>query len=263
MFQESFICVWLLALVPGGTTVQERLKVPQGEPPIFCKVMMLGEKIVKLNGPAGASYKSDIGDLEFHDASGKKLSADDFRKRVTVGSVVVVASDEKVVDPVYAAMLKPETVVLRGVTVLVASEDHPGRGWTLDLKAMKFGDGAVDGRVMGAEFKPNKIQLLNTGLSLRTDTDNIHIFLNLKPGQGIEGESFEWKPEPQEGQVNPAVHVHMNSLKPPGIQASAKGYALRLEFGKETGGKIPSKIYLCLPDDKKSWVAGCFTIDIR
>ena len=263
MFQESLIYVWLLALVPGGTTAQERVKVPQGEPPIFCKVMMLGEKIVELSGPAGTSYKSEIGDLEFQDASGKKLSVDDVRKRVKVGSVIVVASDEKVVDPAYVAMLKPDVVVVHGVTVLVASEDHPGRGWTLDLKAMNFGDGPVDGRVMGAEFKPDKIQLLNTGLSLRTDTDMIQIFLNLKPGQGIEGKSFEWKAELKEGEAQPAIHVHINSLKPPGLQVSTKGYAMRLEFGKEKDGKIPGKIYLCLPDDKKSWVAGCFTLDLR
>jgi hypothetical protein len=40
------------------------------------------------------------------------------------------------------------------------------------------------------------------------------------------------------------------------------GYALRLEFGADKDGRIPGKIYLCLPDDRKSWLAGSFTLQI-
>jgi hypothetical protein len=40
------------------------------------------------------------------------------------------------------------------------------------------------------------------------------------------------------------------------------GYALRIEFGAVAGSKLPGKIYLCLPDDPQSYVAGNFTADI-
>jgi hypothetical protein len=41
------------------------------------------------------------------------------------------------------------------------------------------------------------------------------------------------------------------------------GYALRLEFGALANNRIPGKIYLCTPDESKSYVAGTFNADIR
>ena len=36
-------------------------------------------------------------------------------------------------------------------------------------------------------------------------------------------------------------------------------YAMKIEFGKgQEGGLIPAKIYLCLPDEGRSIVAGTF-----
>jgi len=42
-----------------------------------------------------------------------------------------------------------------------------------------------------------------------------------------------------------------------------EGYAMRLEFGKESDGKVPGKIYLCLPDEGKSFVAGTFQLELK
>jgi hypothetical protein len=42
-----------------------------------------------------------------------------------------------------------------------------------------------------------------------------------------------------------------------------KGYALRLVLGQISGNRLPGKIYLCLPDETKSYVAGTFNADIR
>jgi len=36
-----------------------------------------------------------------------------------------------------------------------------------------------------------------------------------------------------------------------------------LEFGNISGNKIPGKIYLCLPDKAKSFVAGTFEAEIK
>jgi len=40
-------------------------------------------------------------------------------------------------------------------------------------------------------------------------------------------------------------------------------YALRLEFGKLSGGKLPGKIYLCVPDKEKSFLAGTFEVQVN
>ena len=37
---------------------------------------------------------------------------------------------------------------------------------------------------------------------------------------------------------------------------------MKLDFGKVVGGRIPGKIYICLPDEAKSYVAGTFQAEI-
>jgi len=142
----------------------------------------------------------------------------------------------------------------------MARPENPGRGWTLDLKQMAFGDGPLAGRMLGSEFKADKVLLQNTGLHVQSGNDHIHIFLRLKPGQGIEGKTFEWGKDEKE-ERRPSIHIHVNSGKPPRAQVAQKGYAMRLEFGTEKDRKLPGKIYLCLPDERKSWIAGSFSFD--
>jgi len=48
-----------------------------------------------------------------------------------------------------------------------------------------------------------------------------------------------------------------------GVEGYSSGYAMRLQFGKVKDGKVPGKIYLCLPDDQKSYVAGSFVAEIK
>jgi len=42
--------------------------------------------------------------------------------------------------------------------------------------------------------------------------------------------------------------------------AYPEGYAMILEFGKASGGKLPGRIYVCLPDEDHSVVAGTFQV---
>jgi hypothetical protein len=41
------------------------------------------------------------------------------------------------------------------------------------------------------------------------------------------------------------------------------GYAMRLEFGALANNRMPGKIYLCTPDETKSYIAGTFNVEIR
>ena len=242
---------------------------PKGQAPGFFRVTQIDEDTIELKGAGSTTYKSTIKDLEFYDAKGKKLTADELRKRVIkVGSVVVAASDENNVDPAYLSVLKEDTVVLVGVTVQLVRTDRPGRGWTMDLKKMKPSDDPVVGKILGAYFKLDKIQLQNTILTLNSGNDSIIIFLDIKVAQGIEGKSFETNGNaPQEKgrlaiRVN-AVHIHVGLTNPPQADAFGQGFAMRLEFGKEKDGSIPGKLYLCLPDKKKSWIAGSFNLKLE
>jgi hypothetical protein len=49
----------------------------------------------------------------------------------------------------------------------------------------------------------------------------------------------------------------------PFTQTINAGYALKLAFGQPVEGRMSGKIYLCLPDDPRSFVAGTFDARIR
>jgi hypothetical protein len=58
---------------------------------------------------------------------------------------------------------------------------------------------------------------------------------------------LRWKDEQQKG-----VTRNINN-----------GYALKVAFGDAANGHIPGKIYISLPDENKSFVAGTFNAEIR
>jgi hypothetical protein len=261
MLRAYFASLTLLGILVANAPAWEPPTSDQA-PGLF-KVTAIDKDSIELKGAADATHRAALQDLEIYDSAGKKLKTEDLLKRVKVGSVVLVAADENKVDPSYLAVLKGDTVVLVGVAVVLARADKPGRGWTLDLDKMKPSDNPVAGKIYGADYNLDKIQLVVTGLSLWSGKDWIHMFLNLKPGEGIAGKSYLIKAEDPQGQGRPAIHFHIHSskLKPAAVNTS--GYAMRLEFGMEKDGTIPGKLYLCLPDERKSWIAGSFTLTIR
>jgi len=105
----------------------------------------------------------------------------------------------------------------------------------------------------------DRIQLLNTGLSLWSGKDWIHMFLHLKAGEAIAGKSFLISSQDPQGPGRPAIHFHINSTKAPVLNVNSQNYAMHLEFGMEMDGVVPGKLYLCLPDERKSCLAGSFT----
>src|SRR5262245_16064152 len=56
-------------------------------------------------------------DVELFDAAGKEITEKEFRKRVRVGSVVLVSADQKRVDPAYLRVVREDTVVVVGPLV--------------------------------------------------------------------------------------------------------------------------------------------------
>ncbi|MBW2169176.1 MAG: hypothetical protein JRG69_07945, partial [Deltaproteobacteria bacterium] len=86
----------------------------------------------------------------------------------------------------------------------------------------------------------------------------VTIFLFLK-GESPEGKSYNIARTSSFG----SPHIHMKwrpkNSKTPKSRVFMKGYSMRLEFGKTQDGKLPGKIYLCMPDEMKSYLAGSFT----
>ena len=247
----------LLSSVPAQDTPAN------GQAPGLFKVTAISKETIELKGAEGATHRPALGDLQVYDGGGKKLTTEDLLKRVKVGSVVIVAADENKVDPAYLAVLKEDAIVLVGVNVMLARPDRPGRGWTLDVDKMKPTDDPVAGKILGADYRLDKIQFVATGLSLWSGRDWIHIFIRLQPGEAIAGKSYVINANDPPGPGRPDVHCHIHSTKQIGAAVYPRGYAMRLEFGKEANGAIPGKLYLCLPDDRKSWIAGSFELNLR
>ena len=61
----------------------------------------------------------------------------------------------------------------------------------------------------------------------------------------------------------PRVIVRWKEGKDVKSQSFTNGYALKMEFGEIAGSRVPGKIYLCLPDEAQSRVAGMFNAEIR
>jgi len=135
--------------------------------------------------------------------------------------------------------------------------------WRKDLKGVKIPDVSAGGMIHGEVFFVESSKIENGILTIRDGKDffpdhAVTIFLFLK-GESPEGKSYNIASTSGFG----SPHIHMKwrpkNSKTPKSRVFMKGYSMRLEFGKTQDGKLPGKIYLCMPDEMKSYLAGSFT----
>ena len=81
-------------------------------------------------------------------------------------------------------------------------------------------------------------------------------------GEELSGKTTEVEPE-RPPPVPLVVLRWKDDARKAANQKISGGYALKIAFGEAANGRIPGKIYICLPDDDKSFVAGTFEADIR
>ena len=164
----------------------------------------------------------------------------------------------------------PLLFVLAALPLAAAGQVPSKVEWTTDLAKMKFPDAPIAGQVGGHTFKAEKAEyssfvstiMLRQGKESFPD-ESLTVFLFLKKGESPEGRKFEFGPKSK----GLGPHVHVQQRKPgdklPKTTTFTSGYALKLEFGKAKGGKLPGKIYLCLPDTDKSVAAGTFEAEMK
>ena len=80
------------------------------------------------------------------------------------------------------------------------------------------------------------------------------VFLFLGKGETLDGKTFTITPDMRN--KTPHVHVHARTK----AWAVSTNYTMRLEFGSTMAGKTTGKIYLCMPDDERTYIAG--TIEV-
>jgi hypothetical protein len=173
---------------------------------------------------------------------------------------------------------RPEPSQQRGRTVAEITPSSPetsapvdttpdGRGWTLDLARAEIPSSPVTGRIQGQPFKMEKVTLEGGWLKFVEGKDffadremDVVIFEN--DTAKLSGRTFTM-PKKEFG-VNPHIYMKWKEGgKAPRQSSFVGGYALRLEFGTLSGGKLPGKIYLCVPDREKSFVSGAFEVEVK
>ncbi|MGD0262289.1 MAG: hypothetical protein ABSD29_21185 [Verrucomicrobiota bacterium] len=138
--------------------------------------------------------------------------------------------------------------------------------WTLDLANAVFPDTTAAGSVHGSGFLCEKAILRGGLLSLsqgKTWPWDLGISLSLAARQGEELSGKTVEIAPDQPSAPRVVLRWKDDQHQPATETVRNGYALKVMFGQATNAHIPGRIYLCLPDPARSFVAGAFDAEIR
>ncbi len=141
--------------------------------------------------------------------------------------------------------------------------------YTLDIGTAKIPEGRVNGMITGTNFVAEivRIDQVPTAQLLRflqgpivSPDRGVMLYLHLKAGETLGGQKLTVSPDMPRGPSVPTV----TKLWKPNPKFAARqqnyftGYALKLELGQPTNGVVPGKIFLALPDQEQTVVAGAF-----
>ena len=138
--------------------------------------------------------------------------------------------------------------------------------WTLDLTNAAFPEAVAAGSIHGSGFRCEKAVLRGGLLSLIQGNAwpwDLSLALNLfaRQGEELSGKTVQI---PSDRPRAPRVVLRWkDAQQQPATETISGGYALNLVFGEATNGRMPGKIFICLPDSSKSFVAGTFDAEIR
>ncbi len=152
-------------------------------------------------------------------------------------------------------------------------------GWRASLEGAVIPDQPAAGQVRGQAFTlesavlENGILHLKQGKEFFADREFVVFLFTKEKGAIPENRTWSFKAE----KAYDRPHIHIGFKKPgesmPDHDMFMSGYSMKLELGKESGKKIPGKIWLCVEAekekgesdtaDRKSWIAGTFTATVK
>jgi len=139
--------------------------------------------------------------------------------------------------------------------------------WTMDLASMALPETPVAGSLHGKGFFCERATLQGGNLTLRQGRNwppdlGVSVSLFAHQGEELSGKSIEIPPDRQPPLPQVTLRWKDDDHKAM-TQKINGGYALKVAFGEAANGRMPGKIYICLPDDARSFVAGTFDAEIR
>ena len=138
--------------------------------------------------------------------------------------------------------------------------------WALNLTNAAIPETTAAGKIHESGFLCERATLRGGLLSLRQGKTwpwdlAVSVSLFVRQSEELSGKTVNI--DPVRTHVPSVVLRWKDTAQQPATETITGGYALRLMFGVATNGRIPGKIYLCLPDADKSVVAGSFDAEIR
>ena len=143
----------------------------------------------------------------------------------------------------------------------------PNITWSSDLAKAAIPDATATGGLHGEGFVCELAVLRGATLSLRQGKEwppdpGLSIVLKGLQGEELSGKTVEVMPD----RPLPAPLLIMwwrNQQEKAEKQEFKSGYTMKLVFGQAANRRIPGRIYVCLPDEAKSCIAGTFVAEIR
>jgi uncharacterized membrane protein YjgN (DUF898 family)/Tfp pilus assembly protein PilF len=186
---------------------------------------------------------------------------EDLRRAAELG--VVQAKDlsaEKPKAPGETAPLPEET---EG-----PGEEEDSGVWRADLAGVEIPEDPAEGEISGMPFAVDEADIQNGVLSLRQGSDvpaerEFVVSLSLKKGETAEGKRYTVSRVAGSGVPRVQMKWLDEETEAVKTETFSQGYAMRLEFGPLEEGRLSGKIYLCVPDGAKSYVAGLFSAEMK
>ena len=140
--------------------------------------------------------------------------------------------------------------------------------WGLDIANAALPGTPAAGRLLGDGFRCELATLTGGNLTLRQGPSwppdlGLTVYLFAKAGEELSGKTVE-VPHDRSPPLPKVTLRWKDDQHPKGATRNFNaGYALKVVFGDATNGRIPGTLYIALPDDAKSFVAGTFEAEIR
>jgi hypothetical protein len=139
--------------------------------------------------------------------------------------------------------------------------------WTLDLSEATIPEATAVGSIHASGFFCERATLQGGHLTLRQGRSGpadlqITVQLFAHDGAELSGKTVEIQPD--RAPPLPKIVLKWKDEQQKSVTRNIEnGYALRVAFGDAANGRIPGRIYISLPDESKSFVAGTFNAEIR
>jgi len=212
-------------------------------------------------------------------ANGEQLVADpsaDRRKSLiaTIALVVVVGAAGGATfafrDKIFKSRREQAQTGGSGKKAIVPPKVYPiptNINWTLDLAEATIPEAMAVGSIHASGFFCERATLQGGHLTLRQGRSGpadlgITVQLFAHEGEELSGKTVEIQPD-RAPPLPKIVLIWKDEQQKPARRNISNGYALKVAFGEAASGRIPGKIYISLPDENKSFVAGTFNAEIR